>query len=113
MDPSLLCRSQSPGRSSHLQRYRHRYYHKVLLFIFMSLDVRSSIFSTGVHGPQIAEWVILTALVHSHSYNQLYESQKQHEWKRPDDGMSLKDLAGQKLGVLGYGSIGRQGESLL
>ena len=36
--------------------------------------------ATGIHGPQIAEWVIMTALVQSHDYKRLYEHQKKHEW---------------------------------
>lgn len=52
----------------------------------------------------------MTALVHTHRYNELHESQKKHEWKRPggDNPMVVRDLPGQRLGVLGYGSIGRQ-----
>ncbi|KAF2836314.1 2-hydroxyacid dehydrogenase [Patellaria atrata CBS 101060] len=67
--------------------------------------------SSGVHGPQIAEWVLMTALVHSHKYNRLYELQKQHQWGRPQVGgdyHSVRDMVDQRLGVLGYGSIGRQ-----
>lgn len=63
--------------------------------------------SSGIHGPQITEWFILTALVHSHHYNVLYEQQKTQEW-RPNLARGVRDLVGQKLGVLGYGSIGRQ-----
>lgn len=54
----------------------------------------------------------MTALVQSHHYNQLYELQKQHKWGKNDvegNYHSVRDLVGQRLGVLGYGSIGRQG----
>ena len=67
--------------------------------------------SSGIHGPQIAEWVVLTALAHSHSYSQLHTWQQNHQWFKGTDHkelQSLKDKAGQRLGVLGYGSIGRQ-----
>lgn len=51
----------------------------------------------------------MTSLVQSHSFKQLYESQKAHEWNRPHDGgMYVSDLPGQRIGILGYGSIGRQ-----
>lgn len=52
----------------------------------------------------------MTALVQSHRYNELHDSQKAHEWKRPGGGNSLivQDLPGQRIGILGYGSIGRQ-----
>jgi phosphoglycerate dehydrogenase-like enzyme len=67
--------------------------------------------SSGIHGPQIAEWVILTALAHSHHYSLLHSWQVDHTWGRGSDHnalRSLRDKAGQRLGVLGYGSIGRQ-----
>jgi len=63
--------------------------------------------SSGVHGPQISEWFIMTTLVSSHFYNQLYEQQMKQEWKA-DRARGVRDLVGQRLGVLGYGSIGRQ-----
>ncbi|KAL2353129.1 hypothetical protein BJ546DRAFT_128319 [Cryomyces antarcticus] len=67
--------------------------------------------SSGIHGPQIAEWVLMTALVQSHKYNTLYEMQKKKNWDKNDtegDYHKVRDLVGQRLGVLGYGSIGRQ-----
>ncbi|QDS68237.1 hypothetical protein FKW77_010601 [Venturia effusa] len=68
--------------------------------------------SSGIHGPQITEWFILTTLAQSHHYNALYEQQKKREWTlgfaTPSYGRAVRDLVGQKLGVLGYGSIGRQ-----
>lgn len=63
--------------------------------------------ASGIHGPQIAEWALLTALVHSHHYKQLYELQKAHRWA-PPPGAAVRDRVGLRLGVLGYGSIGRQ-----
>lgn len=69
--------------------------------------------SSGIHGPQISEWVIMTTLVQSHSYNLLYRWQREHRG-REDPAESQRelhrvhDLVGQRLGVLGYGSIGRQ-----
>lgn len=46
-------------------------------------------------------------MAHSHHYNALHEQQKRQEWA-PKYGSDVRDLVGQKLGVLGYGSIGRQ-----
>lgn len=68
--------------------------------------------SSGIHGPQIAEWVIMTYLVQSHHYNMLYEKQKRNDWAKDSFASvshQVRDLVGQRLGVLGYGSIGRQG----
>lgn len=65
--------------------------------------------ANGVHGPQIAEWVIMMDLVHSHSFPKLYDLQKKKEWKQRE-GMNVRDRVGKRVGILGYGSIGRQGE---
>ena len=66
--------------------------------------------STGIHGPQIAEWAIMNMLVARHHYNQTYEWQKAHHWGSSatisKSGMS--DHVGERIGILGYGSIGRQ-----
>jgi phosphoglycerate dehydrogenase-like enzyme len=63
--------------------------------------------ASGIHGPQISEWFILTLLTFNHSYDDLYESRKKQLWD-PSKGTNVQDLVGQRLGVLGYGSIGRQ-----
>ncbi|KAI4178564.1 MAG: hypothetical protein LQ346_007401 [Caloplaca aetnensis] len=68
--------------------------------------------SSGIHGPQIAEWVLMTMLASSHHYALLHKWQNRHEWGQNTHGVgllrSLHDKVGQRLGVLGYGSIGRQ-----
>lgn len=67
--------------------------------------------SSGIHGPQIAEWVVMTALVASHNYRHYYEAQKEHRWAKDQNSAALetvRDRVGLRLGVLGYGSIGRQ-----
>jgi phosphoglycerate dehydrogenase-like enzyme len=66
--------------------------------------------SSGIHGPQIGEWVILTMLVRNHHYDFLYEQAKEHTWKKYNEMRAVRDYVGQRFGVLGYGSIGRQGE---
>ncbi|KAH6638083.1 hypothetical protein C7974DRAFT_154000 [Boeremia exigua] len=63
--------------------------------------------ANGVHGPQIAEWVVMMDLVHSHKYTALWELQKQREWNQRA-GMEVSDRVGKRVGILGYGSIGRQ-----
>lgn len=69
--------------------------------------------SSGIHGPQIAEWVVMTGLVSSHGYNQLHELQKRRQWGGSIDGKPqsyrrVRDWVGRRVGILGYGSIGRQ-----
>lgn len=63
--------------------------------------------ANGVHGPQIAEWVVMMDLVHSHGYTKLYDLQKERRWDQRA-GMRVSDRVGKRVGVLGYGSIGRQ-----
>lgn len=65
--------------------------------------------SSGVHGPQIAEWVVMTALVLNHGYNHWRKLQLERRWG-DFRGVKVRDWAGQKVGILGYGGIGRQGE---
>ena len=50
-------------------------------------------------------------LVHSHSYTTLYDNQKKKIWDQKV-GMNVSDRVGKRVGVLGYGSIGRQGMSI-
>ncbi|VBB76784.1 Putative D-3-phosphoglycerate dehydrogenase [Podospora comata] len=63
--------------------------------------------ANGVHGPQISEWIIGTYLTFQHRFPQYHEKQKEGRWDRSD--LNLIDDAVQKtIGILGYGSIGRQ-----
>ena len=64
--------------------------------------------SSGVHGPQIAEWVVLQILALSHQEKLLLKLQKEHRWGGHAEIGPIRDGVGQRLGVLGYGSIGRQ-----
>ncbi|KAL5357317.1 hypothetical protein BJX96DRAFT_163003 [Aspergillus floccosus] len=65
--------------------------------------------SSGIHGPPIAEWTVMNWLVASRKFVTTYESQKKHEWGGPMNYMDgLSDQVGKKVGILGYGSIGRQ-----
>jgi phosphoglycerate dehydrogenase-like enzyme len=64
--------------------------------------------SSGVHGPQIAEWVVMQVLNNSHKEKLLLKWQQEHKWGSHDEIEFVRDSVGQRLGVLGYGSIGRQ-----
>lgn len=66
--------------------------------------------SRGIAGPPIAEWVIMTALVHWHKYNYCRELQLQHQWSSATEFMSCRDVVGQRIGIVGYGGIGRHGK---
>ncbi|RQM04570.1 hypothetical protein DH86_00004225 [Scytalidium sp. 3C] len=64
--------------------------------------------SSGIHGPQIAEWVILQTLASPHKEKLLLKWQSEHVWGKHGAIGDLKDLVDQRFAVLGYGSIGRQ-----
>ncbi|RDW71784.1 dehydrogenase [Coleophoma crateriformis] len=64
--------------------------------------------SSGIHGPQIAEWVILQILANAHKEKTMLEWQKRHHWGSHYALGTVEDGVGQRLGVLGYGAIGRQ-----
>ncbi|KAK0717858.1 D-isomer specific 2-hydroxyacid dehydrogenase [Lasiosphaeria miniovina] len=62
--------------------------------------------ANGVHGPQISEWILATYLAFEHQIPQYLEKQKQARWER--DNTLLEDAVSKTVGILGYGSIGRQ-----
>ncbi|KAJ9628289.1 uncharacterized protein PV06_01268 [Exophiala oligosperma] len=65
--------------------------------------------SSGIHGPPITEWIIMTTLVASRHYALEYEWQKQHHWGQADRmKLTGTDWVGKTVGIAGYGSIGRQ-----
>ncbi|KIV85712.1 hypothetical protein PV11_01373 [Exophiala sideris] len=65
--------------------------------------------SSGIHGPPITEWIVMTTLVASRNYKLQYEWQKQHDWSSKRNVLqSGTDWAGKTVGIAGYGSIGRQ-----
>jgi phosphoglycerate dehydrogenase-like enzyme len=47
-------------------------------------------------------------LVSSRKYVNSYESQKSHLWDKAAYKAGIHDQVGKKVGILGYGSIGRQ-----
>ena len=54
----------------------------------------------------------MSTLVLSKNYKKLYELQKQHKWGRVNqDFPQPDDWVGKRIGIAGYGSIGRQGQS--
>jgi phosphoglycerate dehydrogenase-like enzyme len=66
--------------------------------------------SSGIHGPPIAEWILMTTLVASKHYAIFYESQKEHRYGAGDKHLrETEDWVGKRVGIAGYGSIGRQG----
>ncbi|KAE8350323.1 hypothetical protein BDV28DRAFT_139306 [Aspergillus coremiiformis] len=65
--------------------------------------------SSGVHGPPIAEWTVMNWLVASRKFAVTYEDQKKQAWHGSFGRLQgVHDQVGKKVGILGYGGIGRQ-----
>ncbi|KAI1170154.1 hypothetical protein F4777DRAFT_136549 [Nemania sp. FL0916] len=64
--------------------------------------------ANGVAGPPISEWVICTYLAHQHHIPRYLDNMKDGNWDRRIGEMTMTDAVSQRVGILGYGSIGRQ-----
>ncbi|MGH7878272.1 MAG: NAD(P)-dependent oxidoreductase, partial [Candidatus Binataceae bacterium] len=65
--------------------------------------------ASGIHSTPIAEYTIASMLAWSHGFHATMRAQMRREWLRNWDFMdSVDSLRGKTLGVLGYGSIGRE-----
>ncbi|KAK4227011.1 putative D-3-phosphoglycerate dehydrogenase [Podospora fimiseda] len=63
--------------------------------------------ANGVHGPQIAEWIMGTYLSFQHRFPQYQLKQSAQSWDR-SDLLLIDDSTDKTIGILGYGAIGRQ-----
>lgn len=65
--------------------------------------------SSGIHATPIAEYTIASMLAFAHGFHQTMRAQMRGEWQRNAGFMETVDaLRGKTLGVVGYGSIGRE-----
>jgi phosphoglycerate dehydrogenase-like enzyme len=65
--------------------------------------------ASGIHATPIAEYTIGSMLAWAHGLHVTMRAQIRHEWKRNSQFMdSVDSLRGKTLGVVGYGSIGRE-----
>ncbi|KAI2638293.1 D-isomer specific 2-hydroxyacid dehydrogenase [Xylaria nigripes] len=64
--------------------------------------------ANGIAGPPIAEWVICTYLAYQHRIPHYIENMRDGLWERSYDDSDTLDAVKQRVGILGYGSIGRQ-----
>lgn len=64
--------------------------------------------ANGVHPPQISEWVFATFLAFQHQIPEHLENQKLCKWVDPESDEDVEDAVGLRIGILGYGCIGRQ-----
>ncbi|KAI1747873.1 D-isomer specific 2-hydroxyacid dehydrogenase [Xylaria castorea] len=64
--------------------------------------------ANGVAGPPISEWVICTYLAFQHHIPKYLDNMRDGKWERLYGDMTTQDVVTQRVGILGYGSIGRQ-----
>lgn len=65
--------------------------------------------ASGIHAPVMAEYSLSMMLAWAHAMPELAAAQPQHEWaahREPE--IMPKELRGATLGIVGYGSIGRE-----
>jgi len=76
-------------------------------------DVKFTTLS-GAAAPQMAEYVLASFLMLSHKFPEMLEHQKKSEWPKDKWEKFLPhELRGSTVGIIGYGSIGREVARLL
>jgi phosphoglycerate dehydrogenase-like enzyme len=83
------------------------------LILTQPLFQTSVIFTTasGVHATNMAEYVFMALLAWFHRFPRALEWQQRGQWPSPSERSSLfvtEELRGKTIGIVGYGSIGRQ-----
>ncbi|KAH8678468.1 D-3-phosphoglycerate dehydrogenase [Xylariales sp. PMI_506] len=64
--------------------------------------------ANGVHPPQIAEWVACTFLAHQHHLLEYLDAMRDGNWIASETDEDVEDVVRMRVGIFGYGSIGRQ-----
>ena len=65
--------------------------------------------ASGIHATPIAEYTIASMLAYAHRIHLAIRAQVRREWMRSGAFMAgVDDIRGQTLGIIGYGSIGRE-----
>jgi phosphoglycerate dehydrogenase-like enzyme len=65
--------------------------------------------ASGIHATPIAEYTITSMLAYAHKFHLMIRAQLRHDWLRSGGFRgSIEELSGKTLGIIGYGSIGRE-----
>ncbi len=65
--------------------------------------------ASGIHAAPIAEYVIASMLAYAHRLHLTMRAQLRREWARQGPFMAqVEELRGKTIGIIGYGSIGRE-----
>ena len=65
--------------------------------------------ASGIHATPIAEYTLGSMLAYAHRIHLAIRAQVRREWMRSGAFMSgVDDIRGQTIGIIGYGSIGRE-----
>ncbi|KAM3420648.1 hypothetical protein BST61_g3904 [Cercospora zeina] len=77
--------------------------------LFMEPSIRWTS-SCGIHAPAITEWIFMAYIAHQREYDAQRHAQLRQEWRGYEFRAMQhhRGLRGQRIGILGYGSIGRQ-----
>jgi phosphoglycerate dehydrogenase-like enzyme len=62
--------------------------------------------ASGVHGPNIADHVLMLMLMFTRRMEYFFRAQQQVSWARTPKNPEPGELAGKTLGIVGYGRIG-------
>ena len=65
--------------------------------------------ASGIHATPIGEYIVASMLAYAHGLHIAIRAQLRHEWIRQGGfAATVDELRGKTLGVIGYGSIGRE-----